>query len=410
MPETVTELTEVELIEGDRFELPPARPEEPAQRSPIVGSKAVAVASIALIVLALAIMSRPEVSQTVEPDPGQTTSTPLSTSIPFEGNGNVSGATTTRVTQAIPLFDENVPEDLPGVISAIDAQGSLIIIDWTELRPRENRLEMELIDDEPKASLALTGAPFLAVNRDLSHSQTRIVVSNQDRFLDPSFDLADLVPDRTGTALIVSHSNSGQTVTMIPLDWDGVDESAITSWDIPGNAMDVLGSWQGQLLMHQANRIWLLDTDLEATLVADGELLAYNGTHLALLRCDELGACQLLVGTPDAPDTHMVDLPEPLVPLAHRDWVGSIAISPDGSRLGASVRNGALSLPMVIDLTTGESQSLSDGMNHHAPVAWSPDGEWLAYVYTDDVMVWNIGLGRSWRVSVNREMERLMWR
>jgi WD40 repeat protein len=268
---------------------------------------------------------------------------------------------------------------------------------------------MDLVDEDPRASLIISGAPALDVDRALSISEGRAPVRHEDRFVDPDFDLIDLVGDRTGSAIVVTYENNRQLVTLIPLEEGRADESQATVWDLPSEAADVLGAWQDQLLLHQANRIWLLDVSFRSTLVAEGELLTYDGTHLARLRCDELDVCQLLVGTPDAPDTHVLDLPEILAPLSLEAWVGSIAIAPDGTRLGASVRYGALSLPLVLDLTTGETLSLPDGVNRQAPVAWSPDGEWLSLVYIDDVMVWNIAQNRAWLIEVNRDMERLIW-
>ena len=409
MAETATELPEVELIENDQFQLPTPTPPQSTRPSPIIGSKAVAVLAVALIVLALAIMSRPEVSQSAAPELPQTTIAPSTTSIPFETDRAERLASATRVTQAIPVFNANLPEDLPGAISAIDAEGSLISIDWSRLRPSENRLQMDLVDDNPVASLAISGAATLDIGRALSISEGQILVSHDDRFLDPGFEVADLAGDPTGSAVVVNYENNGQSVTLVPLDWDGTGETQVTVWDLPSKATEVLGAWQGQLLLHQANRIWLLDADSQPRFVADGELLTYDGRHLARLRCDDLDVCQLLVGTPDAPDTYILDLPETLAPLPHGAWTGSIAIAPDGARLGASVRFGALSLPMVIDLATGETQSLPDGVNRQAPVVWSPDGEWLALVYIDDVLVWNIEQNESWRIDVNRELERLIW-
>ena len=410
---TPTELPEVELIERDGFELPRVDGDEPVARGLAMGSKTIALASIAAIVLAIAIMSRPSVSPTVQVEPSQTTSDlSPTTSIPGEGIERTSrlSSATTPVTQAIPLFDDDVPVELPGVISAIDLLGSLIVIDRGQLRPSENRLSMLLVDQDPMTSLILRGASPIDVNRELSILAGRVSVDVPDRFFEPSFELAQLAPDGAGSILLVDHGSTAQVATLVPPDWDGVDETELVRWTLPGFGLEVLGPWQGSLVVHQTNRIWLLDPDFQSTFVADGQVLSFNGAHLALLRCTDPDSCQISVGPPDQPDALMIDVPDPLKLLDHEAWTQSVSISPDGRKLGASVRYEGLSRPVVIDLEAGKAVNLADGINLLAPVAWSPDGEWLAYVYTDDVKVWNIEQNRSWRIIVNRELESLLWR
>lgn len=410
--DTTDDSAEVELIERSRFELSQEATSEPVERASVIGSKAIVVASIAAIVVALGIISRPGASVEVDGTPGQTTApTVPTTSVPDQASDTDSGLQTTVVTQSIPLFGGNIDPSVPGVISAVDRDGSLIVIDRTRVRPQESLLAMIPAFENPKATLILDGSAPIPVDRELSFNGTQIFVKHDGgRVLDPSFALDDIAPDQEGNALIVSHLANSQVAVIVPLGWDGTDAESLLQWEVPGHALDIVGAWGDDLVVHQANKVWLLDADSNATLIGEGQLLSYDGANLARLVCEEPDQCILAVGPPDQPGAQTLPLPETLAVLDTDDWVGSVTISPDGRRLGASVRFGVLSLPVVVDLSSGKTTRLADGINHQAPVAWSPDGEWLAYVYTDDVMVWNIAANRSWRIQVNRELETLVWR
>lgn len=409
--DTTNDLAEVELIERDRFELAREATSEPVGRDVAIGSKAIVVASIAVIVLALAIISRPGASVAVDETAGQTTVPAPTTSLPDQASSAGSELETTVVTQSIPLFSDNISSGIPGVISAVDRDGSLIVIDRTRVRPQESRLGMVPTFENPKATLILDGSAPIPVDRELFFNGTQIFVQHDDdRFLAPSFALDDIAPGQEGNALLVSHLPDSQLAVVVPLEWDGTNPESLLQWEVPGYGLDISGVWGNELVVHQANKVWLLDAESNATLVGEGRLLSYDGANLARLVCEEPDQCVLAVGPPDQPEARTLPLPDMLAVLDIDDWAGSVSISPDGRRLGTSVRFGVLSLPVVVDLTNGETESLADGMNRQAPVAWSPDGEWLAYVYTDDVMVWSVAEGRSWRIEVNRELETLVWR
>jgi len=407
--ETSSELPDVELIERDDFELEPMSTDQAEEKRAAIDPRVLALVAVAAIMLAVAIMSRPGSGPSPQVPTQTTREVAPTTSAPAPDPALDSATSSPRNTQPIPLFGTNAPPEIPGVLSAVDSAGSLVVIDRSKLRAKENRLDMVIVEADPAAMLAVTGAPAVKVARDLSISGTRIVVSHDDRFLEPSFELSDIAADPNGTALLVEYGGRGQTATLAPIGWDGTDESELIHWELEGQSLEVLGAWQDQLVVQRADRVWTLDASLQETFVADGEVLSYDGVHLVRLRCEQVDACQIVVGSIDQPEARLVDLPETLRPLAQEAWTSSLAVSPDGTRLGASVRFGGLSLPVVVDLDSGESISLSDGMNHQAPVVWSPDGEWLAYAFTDDVMVWNLEAGRSWRIAVNREMVSLHW-
>ena len=180
---------------------------------------------------------------------------------------------------------------------------------------------------------------------------------------------------------MIDHLSDSQEVVLIPIDWDGIDESRLARWTLPTNGIEVLGTWEGSLVLHQAGQTWTLApgpgptagagigtaTEPVPVLVAEGTVLAYDGRYLTRLACPTPGACEIAVGPLDEPDRHVVPVPEMLAPLDHEAWTSSVAISSDGARMAVSARFGALSLPVVIDLDTGVAISRSDGMNHRAP-------------------------------------------
>jgi Tol biopolymer transport system component len=98
-----------------------------------------------------------------------------------------------------------------------------------------------------------------------------------------------------------------------------------------------------------------------------------------------------------------------LASLALARWVGPVAISPDGAKLVVWLGEGLISAPSVLDLDTGETTSLGDATNRQGSIAWSPDGQWLAYVFTDDLVVWSLPDDRSWRITLDRRLDSLMW-
>lgn len=411
--DTTDDLPEIELIETSRFELPEgAQSKEAVERGPIMGGTTVVIIAVAAIVVGLIAIPRTVTPVALNQVPSQTTANLVpTTSIPDDPGGAVSQSLRATEPARIPLFDESLTTELPGVLSAVDASGSLIVIDRTKIGPEEIELGMTVAADDPRSTLIVDGARPIPVQRELTAEGTQVVVHHRDgRFLEPSFALEEIAPDREGTAVVVAHEAERQEVVAVPLAWDGVDADTLLEWSLPGQSLDVLGVWGDRLVVHQANRVWLLTTALDSTLVGEGRLLAYDGAHLSRLVCDQPTRCSLAVGPPDDPSARVVTLPPTLGSLDVDDWAGSVSVSPDGRRLAASVRYGTLFLPVVVDLETGATESVAEGANQRAPMAWSPDGEWLGFVYTDDIVVWNPAEQRQWRIPIDRELETLLWR
>ena len=81
--ESVTDEPEVELIEREPFETADSvTVEEPMQRGPVVGTKAMVAVSVGLIVLAFAVMTRPGPEDRITEEPAQTTVAPNTTAAP----------------------------------------------------------------------------------------------------------------------------------------------------------------------------------------------------------------------------------------------------------------------------------------------------------------------------------------
>jgi WD40 repeat protein len=236
-----------------------------------------------------------------------------------------------------------------------------------------------------------------------------LVVEADASLIADTFNLTRLAPETDGGVLVVESERGEYSATWNSLRPSGSVSEEIT-WSLPSSSVEVLGVWGEELLVQRANEIWLLNQDGGTRSVGGGQFLAFDGENLARLVCDEVSVCSLAVGPPSDPDARTVELPEWLEAGPDDLWVPTVVISPDGDRLAMAGPNGGISSPLIVDLETGIATPLADGINRQAAMAWSPDGRWLAYVYTDDVMVWSLDEGRSWRVTVDRQLETLLWR
>jgi hypothetical protein len=411
-PERSTPGGGVELIERDAFQVADVTTTEPVQRDGALGAAAV-VASLAAVVLALALIAQPAGSP---PGGGEATTTtriiaPATAStapVPVAASG-AGGSSLPQVAteQPIPPFDGNVPSGLPGVIGAVDADGSIIVIDRAQPGPIEVEAGLTPDRHSPQVLLGLLGQGLIGLGTGIQIAGTVVSAEGPGGEQGEVVDLLRLAPDGQGGVLVVDVTGPTQQATLTPLRSPGAGQ---LRWEVDGRGPQVIGVWQDRLVLERANRVWLLDRDGGTELVAEGEVLAYDGRYLVRLVCPELGQCEILAGDPVHPDTYRAAVPETIGSLPLDAWGASVTVSPDGARLGASVGHGAVYLPAVIDLAAGTAEQLADGMNQQAPVAWSPDGEWLAYVYSDDVMVWNVTGSRSWRIPVNRDLQALWWR
>jgi hypothetical protein len=396
-----------ELLDGGAFE-EEVTTTEPVSHDGGLGTKIAAIATVSAIVLTFALISSPGAG-TASDEGTATTSVAAGPTTAATAAAGTEPPPTTRPKQPIPLFEGNLPPELPGVIGGIDVLGAVVVIDQTLPGPFETNLGLTPAAESPHMLIGLEGMAPIGLEATIRMDGGRLKVEDADGAVISDYDVARLLPDGAGTVVVVELMGNTQVATLTSLAAGGGSGEPVV-WEIDGQGPEILGAWDGRLVVHRANRTWLLDEGGRTELVAEGEVLTYDGLHLVRLDCPELGRCELAAGDPSAPDTYRVAVPEWIAVLSDEAWTGSVAVSPDGTRLGASVSYGGLSLPAVIDLETGEAESLADGMNNGAPVAWSPDSDWLAYAYAGDVMVWNVTGSRSWRIAVNRDLHALLWR
>jgi WD40 repeat protein len=117
--------------------------------------------------------------------------------------------------------------------------------------------------------------------------------------------------------------------------------------------------------------------------------LSPDGKTAALVNCDGLVLLDAATGAvraTEGPGGRRLDI----------SWPGSIAFSPDGSRLGTSHSNGAV---RIRDPQTAKEVLLiraSEGAGGHS-LTFSPDGKWLLGAAADSVL-------RLWEVTSGREL------
>jgi dipeptidyl aminopeptidase/acylaminoacyl peptidase len=88
--------------------------------------------------------------------------------------------------------------------------------------------------------------------------------------------------------------------------------------------------------------------------------------------------------------------PKPLVRDSYAGGMGGGVWSPDGSRMAVTNSESGYAQIGVVDVETGTVRPVTYEPSEHSGVAWSPDGEWLAYVRSDDVgMSTDVVLARS---------------
>lgn len=409
-------MSEVEIIEGERLAMPSlddAEPETVAETAVstggVIGPRMVGLASAAVFVLALAILTRPGLE--VAEVPVQTTAVPAQTTtsvLSAEDAASVQTLpSTVPVTLPIPLFDETGLPEIPGVITGVDPDGGLITIDRATVRPTQDAGPGWLAPtDDPITELIFANGQRLPVSEEVIIDGDRIVAPDGD---ENALAIAPLVGAETGLVLVVSSSLRDQTIELLPFGPEvSSNADPVQAWTLDTQSLDVLGWWRDRLVVGQAGTAWLYSTD-GAIPLGEGEPVGYNGDIVVQLHCQSPGECVLRSTRLRDDRVLEVAVPDSLRPLAHDAWLANAVVSPDGRYLGGSSDFGAVTLPFVIDLETGESFAVADGMNRATPVSWSPDSQWLSYVYTDDVMVWSLEAGRSWRVQLNRPVASLAW-
>lgn len=296
----------------------------------------------------------------------------------------------------------DLPEDLPGVVFGYGVDGSVIRIQRSLDAPAETPLELTRSDRERATALAV-GADFVVVGGGRLH---HFDAGGAEELR--SFEGGQLLPADGGQLVVVQRRSPAQTAELVSLRASAEEPEPVPTWSLFAD-VDVLGAWRDHLLVTKVGAVWSLDLDNRPHPIAEGHVLDYDGRHLSTLRCTEPSACRIQVGTPDQPTRRAIPVPEQLNRLPLEAWSSSVAVSPDGRRLAFSLDLGTVALPVWVDLETGEEHGLPDRMNHSSPLAWSPDGTWLAYAFLDDITLWSTETERSFRIVVDRQTNYLAW-
>lgn len=322
-----------------------------------------------------------------------------------QGAGGSGSGTLASGPPEIPPLSENLPAELPGRIITYGTAGTLVVVERAVPVPEERELD----DLEPGAdgSIVTIGADLVLMaggTAQIIDPQGRIVGGETAADLILPADEGAVVVDDQGREVIAQLIGGGTASAPAT----GETDTEQTGWTF-GEDAELLGAWRERLLVYKAGAVWLVDRDGGSAKLTDGQLLGYDGTNLAMVRCSGVRSCRIEVGPPSEPARRSIAVPERLAGRDLDSWTQVAAITADGSRLGLIDRRVSVPLPMWIDMETGESRSRSETINDGSAVAWSPDGQWLAYVFSDDLIVWNIELDRSWRIVLDRPIGLIEW-
>ena len=401
------ELTSIEILAADvgpGAQAGPDRtgPAEPLARRVPWPTVAGAVLAVLAIAGALVALSRSGGSQ-----PPPTSVAPITT---------LPGAVAPADLSPFAQLPADLPPELPGLLLGFDSLGSLVVVDRAGDRPYE--VHLGLIPDPGAGAhgLGLGGSEPLWFAQALASGSVLGAVGPSGDPLGEGIDLRLLGPE--AEVLLAERSPAGLEAAVVPLNHLATRENNDLRWLLPADGTRLLGVWQGQLLVTQAARTWLLGASGSGpapapVAVGDGEVLGFDGVHLVRRACTAPGTCSLLVGPPDQPDRFTV--PPPLAPAqgaeeaAVGSWAGPVAVSPDGARLAAAVRFGDLTWLTVIDLATGAVERYDSSLEPGALVSWAPDGAWLAFQTGGDVQIRRQSDGRTWILGLDRNLVTLRW-
>ncbi len=401
------------------------RPDAPSILSSMP-ARVVALAGVAIVLLALALMSRPgdqdpfdqlpanqqqeilqrQNRQNVVPDPPadeplrssdttlpQPVPTPRAATTPSD---DAAAADEPLILGPIPELRADLSPDMPDLLLAYGPADSLVQIRRSDAQPTEievpagrrpGAMVYSLSDDRP---LILSDSTLSAVVPDGEIESAGV-------------EADDLLPSDDGVVLVADGQPTRQVTLSSRLEREDVEESLALGYDV-----DVLGGWLDRPLVSKAGAVWLLNDDGTAELVSEGVVAGYDGRNLAMVRCGRPDDCRIAVGPPDEPDRRSVPVPEQLADRPIESWALGASVSADGTRLAVIDRRG-VALPRWIDLDTGVAAARSESVNEDSPVAWSPDGRWLAYAFGDDIIAWDTEEDRSWRVFIDRPISHMVW-
>ncbi|MEM9650727.1 MAG: hypothetical protein AAGA65_01435 [Actinomycetota bacterium] len=405
-------------------------------------SRFLALGAIGIVLIALAIMSRPggddpfdqlptadqqqilerrnEGNDTAEPDAAADTGAASADA----GDGTADGESTAgeRIDGAvigevpsgtgtesaaealppIPRLRGDLPETLTGTIHITGRDGSLVSVDTTAGEINELPIYADVNGEPVAVSTMQQVGPEL-----IMAGEGTLLQLEANGVEGTGANLVGLLPSTDGLTVVTNGGDGRQVFLVPPFDSGQTDE--VFAVMVPSD-LTLVGRWGQELLVEKAGKLWLLDLDGNVgPAITDGQFLSYDGQYLAMLRCDGSLECRLEVGTPDQPNRTVLAIPEQLAGRDAAAWGPSITITEDGQRLALVDDVGAFTAPLTIDLGTAAVTEGTDIVNGDSPLAWSPDGSVLAYAFGDDLVLWELGRDRRYRIDIDREIELMVW-
>ncbi|MGH1493086.1 MAG: hypothetical protein ACRBK7_27435 [Acidimicrobiales bacterium] len=322
---------------------------------------------------------------------------------PLGGADADDGSANANANLPVPPLPLTLSPELPDTLVAYGGAGSMVVVERSQPQPEE--VLFDLSDERAASATMLAGDPQFGAPVIVSAQQFGVARTERE-LVARLLAVDDLLPSDDGLALVRTNLARQEVwlATYEQINNDPVDGSPL----VFGNDLELLGGWQGKVLAHKGGTIWLLDGTGESEPVVSGVPLGYDGRYLSVVQCPMPDACVVTVGPVDQPELRSVPVPEEFADRAIESWSGKATPSPDGTRL-ALVDGEGVALPALIDLSTGELLRRFESVDGDSPVAWSPDGRWLAYAFNYNIVIWDTALDETWQIFINRQMSSLVW-
>jgi hypothetical protein len=408
-------------------------PPPPSRFSSGPSSRLALIGAVGAALVAVFLMSRPdggedalsqlpyeqqqEILQRRNGETPATTAPVVAAPVQAEPEPEVAAEPLGRIDPAVPLAErlpipalsDDLPADLPGVLALYGDAGSVVFIRRDAAVPQElalNRANEPITATQIVAGDTRYGTPVVAADQEFGWANdpdgdwyTRMVAAER------------LLPSDDGVALVDRADRVDRQIVRL-VNFDQINNGAAGAPIFELQPNDVpIGGWQGHVVLGDGGggSIYLLDESGVRTKLADAVPVAYDGRTLVAARCtdgDE-GACRLLSGPIDETSVQ-VDLPEQLVDHPLPSGQADVAVSPDGSRLAVfdPSRNAEMAW---IDLNTGAYTTRRLGFLAQPPLAWSPDGRWLASASNGNVVVWDTESNDTALIVIGRPVSSLVW-
>lgn len=322
---------------------------------------------------------------------------------PTENDGDDVEPATAAPPPPIPRLRSDLPAEVSGSLFMTGTDGSLVSVAWAEMEIEEALLPIEIgVAEREVSALQLIGQEVIML------TEGQLLQLTDDGVESSAAEITELLPTDGGLAVVAVGSGGMRTAFFLPADGREPPESVIERQ--VNQDLQPVGRWGDRLLAEKAGKIWLMDQDGPGgQVITDGQLLSFDGVHLVVLRCADLLSCRIEVGPPDQPNRFVVPVPEVLQERNPSTWGRSATVSPDGQRLAIVDDVGAFTAPIAIDLLSGEVTVGTDIVNGDSPLAWSPEGRFLSYAFGDDLVLWDRENDDRYRIDIDRQIDLMLW-